>query len=94
MPFGLANAGFSFCHLMEQCLGDQQFVTLLLYLDKICILAPSIEEMLDQIELVFNRLKELDLKIKPKMSFLLHQCFIPGPCVIIRRNIHEPQESG
>ena len=38
MLFGLSNAGSSFCHLMEQCLGDQQFVTLLLYLDNICIL--------------------------------------------------------
>ena len=37
MPFGLSNAGYSFCHLMEQCLGVQQFVTLLLYLDNICI---------------------------------------------------------
>ena len=37
MPFGLSNAGSSFCRLMEQCLGDQQFVTLLLYLDDICI---------------------------------------------------------
>ena len=51
---------------MEQCLGDQQFVTLLLYLDDICIFAPSIEEMLDDIELVFNRMKEFHLKIKPK----------------------------
>ena len=33
MPFGLSNAGSSFCCLMEQCLGDQQFVTFLLYLD-------------------------------------------------------------
>ena len=66
MPFGLLNAGSSFCHLMEQCLADQQFVTLLLYLDDICIFAPSIEVMLDQIKLVFNRLKEYHLKIKPK----------------------------
>ena len=35
IPFRLSNAGSSFCHLMEQCLGDQQFVTLLLYLDDI-----------------------------------------------------------
>ena len=47
MPFGLSNAGSSFCSLMEQCLGDQQFVSLLLYLDDICIFALSIEEMLD-----------------------------------------------
>ena len=66
MPFGMSNTGSSFCCLMEQCLGDQQFATLLLYLDDICIFALSIEEMLDQIDLVFNRLKEFHLKIKPK----------------------------
>ena len=51
---------------MEQCLGDQQFVTLLLYLDDICIFAPTIDDMLDWSELVFNRLKQFNLKIKPK----------------------------
>ena len=39
MPFGLLNAGSGFCCLMEQCLGDQKFVSLLLYLDDICIFA-------------------------------------------------------
>ena len=66
MLFGLSSAGSSFCHLMEQCLGDQQLVTLLLYLDNICIFAPNIEEMLDCIDLVFSRLKEFHLKIKPQ----------------------------
>ena len=66
MPFGLSNACSSFCHLMEQCKGDQQFVTLLLYLDDICIFAPTIDEMLDCIHLVFDRLKKFNLKIKSK----------------------------
>ena len=66
MPFRLSNAGSSFCHLMELCLGDQQFVTLFLYLDDICIFAPTIDEMSDCIQLVFDRLKNFNLKIKPK----------------------------
>ena len=51
---------------MEMCLGDQQFVTLLLYPDDICIFAARIDEMLDRIELVFKWLEEFNLKIKPK----------------------------
>ena len=68
MPFGLSNAGATFCRLMEMCLGDQQFITLLLYLDDICIFASSIDQMLDHIELVFNRLESFNLKIKPSKS--------------------------
>ena len=38
---------------MEMCLGVQQFVTLLWYLDVINVFASNIDEMLDCIELVF-----------------------------------------
>ena len=38
MPFGLSYAGASFCHLMEMCLDDQQYLTLLFYLNDICVL--------------------------------------------------------
>ena len=69
MPFGLTNAGASFCRLMEMVIGDQQFVTLLFYLDDICIFANSADQMLDRIGLVFSRLKQYQLKIKPKKSF-------------------------
>ena len=69
MPFGLTNARASFCRLMEMVIGDQQFVTLLFYLDDICIFANSANQMLDRIKLVFSRLKQYQLKIKPKKSF-------------------------
>ena len=69
MPFGLTNAGASFCRLMEMVIGDQQFVTLLFYLDDICIFSNSADQMLDRIELFFSRLKQYQLKIKPKKSF-------------------------
>ena len=69
MPFGLTNAGASFCRLMEMCIGDQQYVTLLFYLDDICVFAESADQMLDRIELVFSWLQEYHLKIKPKKSY-------------------------
>ena len=76
MPFGLSNSGSSFCRLMEMCLGDQQFVTLLLYLDDICIFAASIDEMLDRIELVFKQLEDFNLKIKPKKCHFFQRSVI------------------
>ena len=69
MPFGLSNVGASFCCLMEMCLGDQQYLMLLFYLDDICIFGSSIDEMLDRIAMVLQHLKDLNLKIKPKKSF-------------------------
>ena len=42
---------------------------LLFYLDDICVFSSSVDEMLDRIALVFGRLKEFNLKIKPKKSF-------------------------
>ena len=64
IQFRLSNSGSSFCCLMEMCLGDQQFVTLLLYLDNICVFSTSIDEMLDCIEFVFKWLEEFNLKKK------------------------------
>ena len=62
MPFSLSNVVLSFCRLMEQCLSDQQFATLQLYLDGICVFASDVSNMLDQIELVFNWLTAFSLK--------------------------------
>ena len=69
MPFGLSNAGASFCHLMEMCLGDQQYLMLLFYLNDICIFSSTINKMLDRIAMVLYHLKEFNLKIKPKKLF-------------------------
>ena len=73
MPFGLTNAGASFCRLMEMCIGDQQCITLLFYLDDICIFSETIDQMLDRVALVFERLKSFNLKIKPKKSFFFQK---------------------
>ena len=69
MPFRLTNAGTSFCHLMKMYISNQQYITLLFYLDDICVFAETADQMLDRIQFTFNRLKEFNLKIKPKNSF-------------------------
>ena len=54
---------------MEQYLGDQQFVPLLLYLHDIYMFAPDVGTMSDHIQLVSNQLRSFNLKIKPKVLF-------------------------
>ena len=56
MPFGLSNVGASFCRLVEMCLGDQQYITLLFYLDNICVFSSMVNEILDCMDLVLNHL--------------------------------------
>ena len=51
---------------------------LLFYLDDICIFSSSVNEMLDRIALVFGRLKEFNLKIKPKKSFFFQSVLFLG----------------
>ena len=49
MPFGLCNAPASFQRLMEACLHDQNYQTLLLYLDDILVISNTIAQMLDRL---------------------------------------------
>ena len=77
---------------MEQCLGDQQFVTLLLYLNDICIFAPAINDMLNWTELVFTRLKQFILKIKPKMCLFFNTSVLFLGYVLSAEGISENPE--
>lgn len=70
MPMGLCNAPGTFQRLVESCLGDQNFETLLLYLDDIIVFSPSFEAHIDHLDLVFSRLKKFGLKIKPSKCSL------------------------
>ena len=76
MPFGLSNVGASFCRLMEMCLGDQQYITLLFYLNDICVFSSMVNEMLYHVGLVLNHLKEFNLKIKPKKTYFFQSSVV------------------
>lgn len=70
MPFGLCNAPSTFQRLMQRIFGDQQCQSLLLYLDDIVVFSSTIEQHLERLKVVLERLQCEGLKAKlSKCSF-------------------------
>ncbi|MCG8096512.1 MAG: DDE-type integrase/transposase/recombinase [Candidatus Thiodiazotropha endolucinida] len=70
MPFGLTNAPASFQRLMEKVLLNLTPNKCLCYLDDIIIVGKTFQEALENLKLVFHRLREANLKLKPKKCSL------------------------
>ena len=73
MPFGLQNAPSTFQRLMTCCFGDLNFTHLLIYLDDLIIFSKTFDEHLERLQLVFDRLQEHGLKLKPSKCQLMRQ---------------------
>ena len=65
MPFGLCNAPPTFQRLMQNCLGELNFTYCLIYLDDMIVFSETPEEHLQRMRVVFDRLREHGLKLKP-----------------------------
>ncbi len=57
--------------MMLTVFGDQNFTSLLCYLDDVLVFAPTEELALERLEMVFKRLKTHNLKLAPKKCHLL-----------------------
>ena len=65
MPFGLCNAPATFSRLMDQVLSGLNWIDCLLYLDDVIIFGKTWDQHLSRLRLVFSRLAEAGLKLKP-----------------------------
>ena len=65
MPFGLCNAPATFQRLMDLMLAGLQWYNCLVYLDGILIIGKTFDDHLHNLRLVFERLREAGLKLKP-----------------------------
>ena len=65
MPFGLCNTPPTFQRLMLNCLGELNLTYCLIYLDDVIIFSRTEEEHLERMRVVFDHLREHDLKLKP-----------------------------
>ena len=73
LPFGLCNAPSTFERLMERVLQGLRWQILLVYLDDVIIFSRTIEEHLERLDLVFTKLSQSGLKLKPKKCHLFKQ---------------------
>ena len=65
MPFGLCNAPPTFQRLMQNCLGELNLTYCLIYLDDVIVFSHTKEEHLERMRVIFDRLWEHGLKLKP-----------------------------
>ena len=62
--FSLVNAAAIFQRVMETCLGKLQLNWFLMYLNNIIVFFKTLKEHLTQLRAVFQKLKEVGLKLK------------------------------
>lgn len=73
MPFGLTGAPATFQRLMDRVLRGLSWKIAMVYLDDIIVIGKSVEDCIDNMAQVFERLSKAGLKLKPKKCFLLQR---------------------
>jgi hypothetical protein len=73
MPFGLCNAPATFQRLMDIALSGLNFETCLVYLDDVIIFGNDLDQHLERLKQVLQRLREAHLKLKPTKCQLLRR---------------------
>ena len=73
MLFGLCNVLATFKRLMQNCMGELNFVYCLIYLDDLIVFICTTEEHLHCLRIVFDCLREYNLKLKPSKCSLFKE---------------------
>ena len=73
MPFGLCNAPATSQHLMDLVLAGLQMEHCLVYLDDVIVIGRSFAEHLQNLQAVFQRLRQAGLKLKPRKCTFFQQ---------------------
>ena len=73
MPFGLSNAPGTFQRLMNELFREHLYKFVLIFLDDVLTYSLTEEEHLEQLKIVFKRLRVANLKLKPKKCRLFQK---------------------
>ena len=73
MPFRLCNVLATFQWLMQNYLGELNLIYCLIYLDNLIVFLKTAEEHLHRLCIVFDPLREYNLKLKPSKCSLFKE---------------------
>ena len=76
MPFGLCNAPSTFERLMKNIMKGLHWESLLVYLDDLIVFGKIIDEKIERLRVVFQRLRQANLKLKPKKCVLFQRMIL------------------
>ena len=82
MPFGLKNAPSTFQRVMDEVLKDLQNKICMVFMDDVIVFSTGLTEHIQNLKLVFKKLREANLKIQlDKCEFLRREVEFLGHVV-------------
>jgi len=94
LPMGLSNSPSTFQRYMERILGDKIFSTLLVYLDDVIVFSRTVDEHVDRLRDLLERMRKNGLKIKPKKCTLFASKVTYLGYQVSEEGVTRPSESG
>ena len=92
-PFGLCNAPATFQRLMDLVLAGLQWSHCLVYIDDVIVLGRDFEDHLQNLQVVFHRLHQAGLKLKPvKCAFFQQEVQYLGHLISPREVMPDPSK--
>ena len=73
MPFGLTNVPATFQWLMQSCLGNLNLCYCIIYHDDVIVFSKTLEEHIFRLRAVFEKVKQVGLKLKPSKCEFFRQ---------------------
>ena len=70
-PFGMKNSGATFQRTMELALNGLQWYICIIYIDDVIVFAKTFDEHIERLKLIFERLRQANLRLKPKKCELM-----------------------
>ena len=93
MPFGLCSMPATFQRLMQNTLGKLNLTYCVIYLDNVIVFRHTEEEHLECLQVVFERFREFNLKLKPSKCNLFQPEIIYLAHHVSKEGVHPSKDN-